>query len=311
MSRRRKNRFLQWFEYGAYRALVVATRPVSYETLLRWGTRIGTVSRHILRGRNRTALRNLRMVFPEKSEEERRQILRSCWQHFGREVLGHLHMQSMSLEEVAERCPFVNLHVLEDAMARGKGVIMISAHYGGWEVAGVAVMAHVDNVHTVTRRLDNEYLERDLSRIRTRTGVQVIDRTRAARSLLKALSDNAVVVILPDQAVVPREGILVPFLGRPAWTTPAPAKMALRLGSAIVFAFCIPDGTRHRVELEEPIRVEETPDVEALTTRINDVISRRIAERPELWLWLHDRWKRTGEREGADGESQRDSGDRP
>jgi KDO2-lipid IV(A) lauroyltransferase len=311
MSRRPKNRVLQWIEYGTYRALAAAVETLSDETRHRWGTRLGSLAGRVLRGRNRLAMRNLKMVFPTRTEKELAQILRACWQHFGREFLTQLHMRSMSLAEVAERCPIVNGPVLEAAIARGKGVVLISAHYGGWEVAGVAVLALVKDIRTVMRPLDNEYLDRDLSRIRTRTGAQVIDRRRAARSILKALSEKAVVVILPDQAVVPREGILVPFLGRPAWTTPAPARMASRVGSTIVFAFCIPDGTRHRLEFEEPIVVDETTDVEALTTRINEVISRRITARPELWLWMHDRWKGTGEREGADGEPQRDRSDRP
>ncbi|HXH37458.1 MAG TPA: lysophospholipid acyltransferase family protein [Thermoanaerobaculia bacterium] len=147
----------------------------------------------------------------------------------------------------------------------------------------------------MARPLDNQLLERDLVRIRARTGAEVVDRKRAARALLKALSRKGVVILLPDQAVQPREGILVPFLGRPAWTTDAPAKMALRQQSEIVFAFCIPDETGHRLEFEEPIRIDQMGDdeknAEALTTRINDVISRRIAGRPELWLWMHDRWK--------------------
>lgn len=311
MSRRRKNRVLQWIEYGAYRVLVAATRSLSDETGLAWGTRVGNLARYVLRGRHRLAMRNLKLAFPEKSEAERAAILRACWQHFGREFLTQLRMQSLPLEEIPARCPFVNAHLLEQAMARGKGVILISAHYGGWEVGGVAVMALVGNVRTVARPLDNEYLERDLGQIRARTGAQVIPRRRAARSLLKALSENAVVVLLPDQAVQPREGILAPFLGHPAWTTPAPARMAARVGSTIVFAFCIPDGTRHRLEFEEPIVVDETTDVDALTTRINEVISRRIAARPELWLWMHDRWKGTGERVGPDGEPQRDRSDRP
>jgi KDO2-lipid IV(A) lauroyltransferase len=159
-------------------------------------------------------------------------------------------------------------------------------------------------VRTVARRLDNEYLEADLARLRARTGADVIDRRKAARPLMKGLSENAVVVLLPDQAVLPREGILVPFLGRPAWTTDAPAKMALRQGSTIVFAFCMPGETGHRLEFEEAIAVDGLSDEErepaALTTRINDVISRRIAARPELWLWMHDRWKGTGESD-ADG----------
>ena len=81
--------------------------------------------------------------------------------------------------------------------------------------------------------------------------------------------------------------------------------MALRLGSTIVFAFCIPDATGHRLEFEETIFVdqlsEEERDPVALTKRINDVISRRIERRPELWLWMHDRWKGT-ESEGVNGE---------
>jgi lauroyl/myristoyl acyltransferase len=77
--------------------------------------------------------------------------------------------------------------------------------------------------------------------------------------------------------------------------------MAARHGSTIVFGFCIPDASGHRLEFEEPIRVDQLSaderDPVALTRRINDVISRRIAARPEIWLWMHDRWKGTGPRE--------------
>jgi KDO2-lipid IV(A) lauroyltransferase len=165
-------------------------------------------------------------------------------------------------------------------------------------VGGLALMALLDNVRTVARPLDNEYLERDLARLRARTGAAVIDRRRAARALMKGLSENATIVLLPDQAVQEREGVLVPFLGRNAWTTAAPAKMALRNDSVIVFGFCIPDGARHRLVFDEVIRVGELSEGErdpvALTAKINDVISRRIAANPEWWLWMHDRWKGTG-----------------
>ena len=203
----------------------------------------------------------------------------------------------MSLEEVAARCPIGNAPLLEEAIARGKGTIILSAHWGGWEVAGLAVMVMVRNLLTVTRPLDNELLERDLQKLRKQTGAQVVDRRRAARALMRGLAENAVVVLLPDQAVLPREGILVPFLGRPAWTTPAPAKMALRAGATIVFTFCIPDGLRHRLDFVGSIRADDFAEgedgVEMLTRRINDEISRRITDRPELWLWMHDRWKGT------------------
>src|SRR5207253_5585836 len=182
---------------------------------------------------------------------------RACWHHFGREALVSIRMQTMSLEEIAARCPVINAHLLEEAIARGKGVILISAHYGAWEVGGLALMSLVKNVRAITRPLDNEYLERDLAQIRSRTGAEVLDRRRAAREMLKALSENAVIALLVDQAVLPREGVLVPFLGRDAWTTPVPAKMAARRGSTIVFAFCIPHENGHRLEFENPIRVDQ------------------------------------------------------
>jgi KDO2-lipid IV(A) lauroyltransferase len=225
--------------------------------LYRWGTRFGNVSRNLLRRRDELAMRNLRSIYQEKSEGELRSILDECWRHFGRQMLAYVRMQSMKPAEVLERCDIVHREVFDQAVADGKGVIVISGHFGSWEVGGLAIMSIAERVRTVVRRLDNEFLEEEAARLRASTGAEVIDRRHAARPLLQALEENAVVVLVPDQAVLPREGVLVPFLGRPAWTTPAPAKLAVRRGSTIVFAFCIPDGFRHRLEFEEPIRVDQ------------------------------------------------------
>lgn len=303
--KRRKHPLLQRAEYLAYRiaARLIASR--SEESVLRWGARFGSFMRRILGRRDRLAMRNLRAAFPQRDPQELRRILNDCWQHFGREMLVYVKMQDLSAGQIAAHCDVQNAQLLDESIARGKGTVLISAHWGGWEVAGLALTSLVENIRMVARPLDNELLERDLQKLRAKTGAEIIDRRRAARPLMKALAENAVIVLLPDQAVQPREGILSPFLGRPAWTTPAPAKMALRAGSTIVFGFCIPDGLRHRLEFEEPIRVdllpEEERDPEALTKRINDVISRRIEARPELWLWMHDRWKGTGESEVMHG----------
>ncbi len=299
MSRTKKNRLLQLAEYAFYRVVSSAVHAAGEERVYRWGGRFGAVCGKLLRGRDRLAMRNLRLTFPERNEKELRETLDECWRHFGRQLLLYVQMQRMSLEEILAHTDIVNRHLIDDALAAGNGVIVISAHFGSWEVGGLAITSLSNNVYTVARRLDNDYLQNDLARLRTSTGAVVVDRRAAARPLMKALSQNAVVVMLPDQAVLPREGVLVPFLGRPAWTTPAPARMAVKRDSTIVFAFCIPQKTRHRLEFEEPIRVaqltEEEKDPVVLTTRINDVISRHIIARPDIWLWMHDRWKGTGE----------------
>lgn len=303
--KRRKNAIVERLEYITYQFVTRRVSSMSDQALLRWGSRLGALAGRILRGRDRMAMRNLRSTFPDRDERALRGILDECWRHFGRELLQYLHLRNASLEELAAACPFVNQHLLEEAIARGKGVLLLSAHWGGWEIGGLAIMSLVRNVRTVARPLDNQLLERDLQVLRAKTGAEVVDRRRAARALMRGLAENAVVVLLPDQAVLPREGVLVPFLGRPAWTTPAPAKMAVRAGSTIVFAFCKADGLRHQIEFEEPIRVDELTDDEKdpvnLTKRINDVISARITARPELYLWMHDRWKGTRESESKNG----------
>lgn len=298
-AKKRKSALLQRVEYIIYRVVARAVGSMSDDGLLRWGTRLGALASKVLRGRDRLAMRNLRRTFPDRDVASLRKTLDECWQHFGREFMISVRTQTLTREQIAARGTFENVHLLEEAIARGKGTLIISAHWGTWEAGGLTVMTLVSNVRTVARPLDNELLERDLQKMRARTGAEVVDRRRAARVLMRGLAENAVVVLLPDQAVLPREGVLVPFLGRPAWTTIAPARMALRAGSTIVFGFCIPDGLRHRVEFVSSIDAGEFAEkengAEMLTRHMNDVLSRRIADRPELWLWMHDRWKGTGE----------------
>jgi Kdo2-lipid IVA lauroyltransferase/acyltransferase len=303
--KKKKAQWLQRVEYALYRAVAGRAGRTSGENALKWGARFGTLARTVIRRRDRRAMRNLRLTFPEKSHEELRAILDACWRHFGGQTVGYIRRQQLPPDEAIRDVEYVNLEILREAEALGRGVVVISAHYGSWEVAGLTVMTLSQDVRTVARKLDNDYLERDLAASRKRTGATVINRRKAARPLMKALAEKAIVVMLPDQAVLPREGILVPFLGRPAWTTPAPARLAVHHESPIVFAFCIPDGTGHRLEFEGPIRIDRLTEAErdpvSLTQRINDVIGRRIIERPELWLWMHDRWKGTGESEAMNG----------
>ena len=305
--RNRKPQWRQRVEYALYRLVARRLRDASPEQAARWGARVGGAARRLVGSRDRRAMRNLEIAFPEKTYAELRQILDECWRHFGRETVKYVRLQQLSPEKLDQQVELVNVEILRQAQQLDKGVLVISAHYGSWEVAGLVISSVAQDVRTVARKLDNQYLERELTESRGRGGASFIDRRTAARPLMKALVEKAVVVLLPDQAVQPREGVLVPFVGRPAWTTSAPARLALRHGSPIVFAFCIPDGTGHRLEFEGPIRTdllsENERDPVALTQRINDVITRRIVARPELWLWMHDRWKGTGESETSHAQS--------
>ncbi|MEO8218840.1 MAG: lysophospholipid acyltransferase family protein [Acidobacteriota bacterium] len=298
-ERRRKGRLLELAEYRAYRFLVNRVAGARAERVRWWGRQIGWLASRVLIGRNRLALANLRLTFPGKSEKERSRILARCWQHFGEAVLDFVRVQTLPFEDLVANSSFGNRELFDRALAKGRGVILISGHFGNWEVAGQLVSALGVPVVTVARPLDNTLLERDLKKIRGRSGVEYVDRKKAARPLVRALERKQVVALLPDQAVKPKEGIVVPFLGRPAWTTDAPAKLALRFRSPILFLFTTRAGSRYLAQFETPIDPEELSaedsSVQRLTGTINDVFSARILREPELWLWMHDRWKRTDE----------------
>lgn len=295
--RRQKSGLLQRIEYLLFRAAGGYLRARPPGAIHRWGERLGSAAYRLVSRRTRLALGNVQRTFPEKSAEECREIVRACWKHFAWMSLDHLRTARMSLEEIVERCDVYNRDELDRAVALGRGVVLISAHFGNWELGGNLLMTVGPPVAIVARPLDNALLERDVAQSRIRPNVELVDRRRAARSLIRVMERQGIAVLLTDQAVKPREGMLVPFLGRPAWTTPSPARIALRFNAPIAFVFCVPEGDRCRVEFQESLYVDQLPEhertAEAITTRINEIVGERIRRQPHLWLWMHDRWKGT------------------
>lgn len=295
---KKKNVVQEHLEYALFRTLLFPVRVVSRKRLDRWAGRFARTAQRLLPKRNAAVLRNLEAVFPEKSAAEREAIADACWRHFASIVLHFLHGTRKNLDESTGEVIFEGEAQLARAKAAGNGVVLVTAHFGDWE-RGISMLSLLPPPITVVARdLDNRLLDRDLFRARIRADVEIIDRRRAARALIRTLEKKGTVAVLPDQAVKPREGILVPFLGRPAWTTPAPARLAARSGAPILCAYLITEGDDLRVVLDEPMFAtgEDDAAIEELTRRMNDSISAQIRKRPELWLWMHERWKGTEKR---------------
>ena len=292
-SKQKKGPLVQKVEYSLYRFVRSALRHTDDAGLHRWSDRISRFSYRLLRSRTNVARRNLELVFPEKSAAEREEIVRACWNHFSKMTLEYIRDSGKNFDEADTTG--VDAERLDQAMARGKSVLVISAHFGSWE-SGVGYLGRFPlPVTVIGRGLDNELLQMELSRGRTRSGFQLLDRRGAARDVVRAVQQPGFVVMLSDQAAKPREAILVPFLGLPAWTTPAPAKLAIKYGVPILPVFAYP-GQPVRIEFLPPIFVDELSEEarteEAITRHLNDIMSDRIRRDPHLWLWFHDRWKR-------------------
>lgn len=284
-----------WLEYALFRAVARLFRGLTPAGLERWSRRVGRLARLLLPRRHRTALRNLRIAFPQLPKAEHERIARACWDHYARTTLEYLHGIDAPFEETARRFDFEGPKDAMFAEFESGNVMVVTAHLGNWEMAGSLAGLVDRELVAVARRLDNVRIDEHLTRGRTRAGIRIIDRRHAARELIRTLDGGGLVAMVADQAVKPREGILAPFLGRPAWTTNAPARLALRFETPIYCIYSIPEGDRFRLVIDPPIRPSElAPEqrtVEWITTAINDRISARIRQYPELWLWMHDRFK--------------------
>jgi Kdo2-lipid IVA lauroyltransferase/acyltransferase len=298
MQRKRKkskSALLERIEYMIYMFAARRIARSSPAALDRWADRLGRAAYRLVPRRSNLARRNLQRVFPTMPAQERERIVLGCWQHYARTILEFVRRRTVDPAELAARFDSSDLTEIERALARGHGLIVLTAHFGIWESGAAAASRFGRRVTVVARALDNTLLEGDLAETRERSGVEIVDRRGSGRELVRTLQQEGIVIILADQAPKPREGVLASFLGFPAWTTSSPAKLALRHRAPIVVVFCYPDPDR--IVVEPMIAVDELPrseqTVEGVTARFNEMISRRIAETPHLWLWFHDRWKGT------------------
>lgn len=261
--------------------------------LVRLYARIGASRRRIL-------FENLRAAFPEKSGGEIDRLARASAGWLGTAFVEFLQVSGMSEAEIRERVRVVGEENYLAARARGKGVFLLSAHFGGWELGAIRAGLIAGPIAPVVRPLDNPHLERELARRRTRFGNELIAKRDAARDVLKRLRAGGTVAILVDQNVLPDEAVFVPFFGRLAATTPALALFQLKTDAAVVPAFVRPEnGGRYRLELGRPILADDVKApgadrdeaVRRLTARYMEVTEEVVRSKPEAWLWMHNRWR--------------------
>jgi len=289
-------------EHLAYLAVRAPVRALPHAAARRAGRALGRLAWLAAGRRRRIALDNLARAFPDEPAAAHRAVARACFRHFGAALTDTLSSTRFDLEELCRRTTLDGWDRFEAARAAAapRGVLLISAHLGLWEHAAHAVGTYAGPLHVVGRPLDNPRLDRELDAHRRRFGNRHLPKRRAARGLLRALEAGDNAALLMDQRVPERDGgVALPFFGRPALTTPLVARLSLRLGVPAVPAFGLPEpGGRYRVVFRDPIppgAVDgRTGDeaVLALTRLYLDVIEAEVRRAPELWLWLHRRWRR-------------------
>jgi Kdo2-lipid IVA lauroyltransferase/acyltransferase len=242
-------------------------------------------------------MRNLAMVFPEKTVAERAQILRGVFTSLGRQLAELCQFPKYTVENIEEVVAYDGLENYERAYAQGKGVLFLTAHFGGWELSAFAHSLHGHWLHIVMRPMDNEYLDRLLQHYRTMYGNKTVAKDDFVRGLLAAMKAGETVGILMDTNMTPPQGIFVDFFGIPACTASGLARIALRTDAAVVPGFTIWDPAlgKYRLRFDPALQLIRTghleADITANTQMFTKVIEDYVRKYPDQWLWVHRRWK--------------------
>src|SRR6267142_460253 len=245
----------------------------------------------------RVGMRNLAMALPEKTRHEHARILRGEFTSLGRQLAEVCQFPRYTRDNVTRVVVYDGFENYERAFARGKGVLFLTAHFGGWELSAFVHSLHGHWMHVVVRDLDNVYLDRLIQSYRSMHGNATVSKDNFVRGLLEAMKAGEVVGLLMDTNMTPPQGVFVNFFGIPACTASGLARIALRTDAAVVPGFTVWDAQLRKYILRfdpavELIRTgDDQADVAANTAKFTSVIEAFIRRYPDQWLWVHRRWK--------------------
>jgi KDO2-lipid IV(A) lauroyltransferase len=242
-------------------------------------------------------MRNLALAFPEKTRRERARILRGEFTSLGRQLAEVCLFPKYTLENIDKICVYDGFENFERALARGKGILFLTGHLGGWEVSSFMHSLHGHPLHIVMRALDNVYLDRFMREYRTMHGNSTVDKDNFVRGLLSAMKKGETVGILMDTNMTPPQGVFVDFFGIPACTASGMARIALRTDAAVLPGFTIWDSKlrKYRLRFDPAVQLirtgDDDADAVANTALFTKVIEDYVRHYPDQWLWVHRRWK--------------------
>ena len=231
------------------------------------------------------------------SQKQRQILIKKVFDNLGR-LLGEfsqfLKLTRNNIENVVE---YEGLEHYRTAASKGKGVLLLTGHFGAWELCAFAQGVYGYPLSFLVRPLDNQLLDGLISKYREASGNRRIEKNRAVRPVLSALRAGQDVGLLIDVNTVDEEGVFCDFFGIPACSTTGLAVFALRSESPVVPGFLVWDETKrkHRLVFKPEVPVIKTgdfrDDVRTNTARFTRVIEEQVREHPEQWLWIHKRWQ--------------------
>lgn len=288
-------------EYFVFEIVALIVQWLPLKTVQAVGARVGEFFFSVVGYRKETTMENLRNAYPGRSKSDLEKIACAAFRSIGTSLFEVLWFPRMNADFVRGFCKVENPEVLLQAKSRGKGIIILTAHFGNWELGGSSIVATTGiPILMIVKTQANRFIDRKINDWRTRLGNKVIPMEFSVRASYRTLREGNLIGIAADQAAT-ASSLQVDFFGRPVPTFEGPAVLSLKTGAPIFLAFAVrqQDGT-YRIRFEDLSRDDLKEFNEhnvAELTRLH--VSRTesiIRQYPDQWLWMHKRWKHVPER---------------
>lgn len=300
----KKNKAVQYVEYCIVQIFCFIIRILPYWAALKTGEGLGLIAGNVFGLRRKVLLDNLSIAFPDKSLKEKQDIAYGTWKNIGRNLIEFIRLPGLSHEDLHKHIIWEGRQYLDEALSRGKGVILVTAHFGIWDLTGASMAKAGYPLCIVARTMDNKLLDTIATNIRKSSGAKVIFRRNGIRHMLKCIKQNMIVGILMDQNM--SSGIAVDFFSKAAATTPVAGYLTLKTGAPVIPVHGICLGYKKYKIIFEPEVVyknthDKDKDIQSYTLRLNKLIQSWIISNPDHWFWVHNRWKKRPFQEGDSG----------
>lgn len=286
-------------EYIAVRALVGTLGALPQSVSIFFGRACGHLAYRLAGGLRRVGKRNLKLAYSELDEQAREKILRGCFENLGRQLGVFSHLPKTTRENLGQLVEYDGdgVKYLDEAKARGRGIIFLTGHLGAWELLNFVLAALHEPLSFLVRPIDNPRVESYVEGIRSRSGNTPIDKKAAARTALRILQKGGLLAVLADSNSQPREGVFVPFFGHLACTTAGVTALALKTDATVLPVCTVWNEERKRFLFQggpivELVRTgDRARDLELNTANFTAALEKLIRKYPDQWLWIHKRWK--------------------
>ena len=283
--------------YWLFRLTILLTRPLPLRLGYRVAAIVAEICYHFFHRQRRALNENLAWVLGSDDRREVDAVARQAFRNFGKFVIDFIHFPAMSRDEVRRRLVFSQWIELDEVMESGRGMLIVTMHFGSWDLGAAAFAAYDYPINAIADNYGYEKMNKLVHGSREKIGMKIIQMDRVGPNVFRALKRGEILALLIDLPA-PDQAITVDFLGAPAEVSSVPARIALRTGARVVPAMVLrgpEDDTLIRPVLDvRTARYEasgdEERDVHALTQLMMQSFETLIREHPEQWFIFRRMW---------------------